>query len=104
MASQMRPLSLSADSSASLRGQYRHCLVAGQNLLLDASHTAAGAIRIISSMGVSVGPAVFVERFAQIGVRIDAGHETLIHQSWMLETCVPHTPCCSLSVCRRSGR
>jgi hypothetical protein len=56
------------------------------NLLLDASHTAAGAIRIISAMGVTVGPAVFVERFTQTGIRIDGGHETLIHESWFVET------------------
>ena len=56
------------------------------NLLLDASHAAAGAVRIISAMGVTVGPAVFVERFAQTGIRIDGGHETLIHEAWFVET------------------
>eukprot|EP01046_Picozoa_sp_COSAG06_P043837 COSAG06_NODE_5808_length_3262_cov_1.917800_1_plen_332_part_00 len=56
------------------------------NLLLDASHTAAGAIRIISAMGVSVGPAVFVERFTHTGIQIDDGHETLIHESWFVGT------------------
>eukprot|EP00040_Diaphanoeca_grandis_P016284 m.83959 g.83959 ORF g.83959 m.83959 type:complete len:720 (-) comp25691_c0_seq1:48-2207(-) len=55
-------------------------------MLLDASHTAAGGVNIISSMGVSVGPAVFVERFSQVGIKIDGGHETLVHQAWFVET------------------
>jgi hypothetical protein len=43
------------------------------NVLLDASHTAAGGLQIVSAMGVTVGPAVFVERFVDVGIRVDGG-------------------------------
>ena len=56
------------------------------NLLLDSNHKAAGAINIISAMGVTVGPGVFVERFAKIGIKVDGGHETMVHETWLVET------------------
>jgi hypothetical protein len=43
------------------------------NVLLDGSHTAAGGLQIVSAMGVTVGPAVFVERFVDVGIRVDGG-------------------------------
>jgi hypothetical protein len=36
-------------------------------------------------MGVTVGPAVFVERFVNVGIKIDGGHETLVHETWLVE-------------------
>jgi len=56
-----------------------------EDLLLDASSRAAGCLWIINSMGIGVGPAIFVEGFKDVGVRIDGGHETLISEAWFVE-------------------
>jgi len=56
------------------------------NVLLDAAHVSAGGMLITRSMGVSVGPGVYVERFEDVGINIDQGHETLIHEAWLVGT------------------
>eukprot|EP00656_Telonema_subtile_P028136 TRINITY_DN3040_c0_g1_i6.p1 TRINITY_DN3040_c0_g1~~TRINITY_DN3040_c0_g1_i6.p1 ORF type:complete len:415 (+),score=70.14 TRINITY_DN3040_c0_g1_i6:131-1375(+) len=55
------------------------------NLLLDASHTAAGGIQVANTMGTTVGPSAFFTGFVQAGVRVLQGHETLVYDSWFAE-------------------
>jgi hypothetical protein len=50
-------------------------------------------------MGVSVGPAVFVERFTHTGIQIDGGHETLIHESWFVGTYMLARSSLPMSMC-----
>ena len=40
------------------------------SILFDGENIAAGALEIINSMGVSVGPSIFVEHFTSVGINL----------------------------------
>jgi hypothetical protein len=54
-------------------------------MFFDASHVAAGGIKIANTMGSTIGPAVFFTGFTTAGVHIDGGHECMIQQGWFAE-------------------
>lgn len=53
-----------------------------EGLMLDANLTAAGGLRIMATMGANVGPQMFFLGFTQQGLRVDGGHEVMVHESW----------------------
>jgi len=53
-------------------------------IMFDAAHRAAGGVYVARTMGATIGPAFFVG-FKDVGVRIDLGHEVMVHQSWFME-------------------
>lgn len=55
------------------------------DLLFDASHVAAGGVRVSNTMGATIGPSVFFIGFRNAGVRVDSGHEVMIQQAWFAE-------------------
>ena len=55
------------------------------SMLLDASHVAAGGVRVAATMGTTVGPSMFFIHFNQAGLQVMGGHETILTESWMAE-------------------
>lgn len=56
-----------------------------EDVLLDAAHKAAGGVRVMHTMGATIGPSVFSTGFTKVGARVDAGHEVMIQQAWFAE-------------------
>jgi hypothetical protein len=54
-------------------------------MMFDASHVAAGGVRVSKTMGTTIGPSVFFHGFTQAGVQINGGHEVMIQQGWFCE-------------------
>ena len=52
-------------------------------MLFDASHVAAGGVRIGKTMGATVGPSAFFIGFVEVGIQIDAGHEVMVSEAWL---------------------
>jgi hypothetical protein len=44
------------------------------DMMFDASHVAAGGVRVDKTMGTTIGPSVFFTGFTNAGVRIDGAH------------------------------
>ena len=55
------------------------------SIFLDAAHVAAGGIKVASTMGTTIGPSSFFTGFVEAGVRVLAGHETQVSESWLAE-------------------
>eukprot|EP00040_Diaphanoeca_grandis_P012771 m.64650 g.64650 ORF g.64650 m.64650 type:complete len:671 (-) comp23458_c0_seq2:116-2128(-) len=54
-------------------------------MMFDAAHVAAGGVKVSSTMGTTIGPAVFFTGFTTAGVQINGGHECMIQQAWFAE-------------------
>ena len=54
-------------------------------MMFDASHVAAGGVRVAKVMGTTLGPSVFFTGFRSVGVRIDNGHEVMLSEAWLAE-------------------
>jgi hypothetical protein len=67
-------------------------------MMFDASHVAAGGVRVSKTMGTTIGPAVFFTGFTTAGVQINGGHECMIQQVCV---CVCVCVCARACVCAR---
>lgn len=54
-------------------------------MFFDASHVAAGGVKVSNTMGTTIGPSVFFTGFTVAGVHLDGGHECMIQQGWFAE-------------------
>lgn len=53
--------------------------------MLDCAHVASGGITVSNVMGTTLGPALFVHGFTNIGIHLVAGHEVMISEAWLCE-------------------
>ena len=63
----------------------RTCLRPRACVRVSRFQVAAGGIRIENTMGANIGPQVYVFNFTTAGISVKAGHETMIHESWLGE-------------------
>ena len=54
-------------------------------MMFDASHIAAGGIKVSKVMGTTIGPSVFFTGFNSVGLQINAGHEVMLSEAWLAE-------------------
>jgi hypothetical protein len=52
-------------------------------VLFQGAGIAGGGLKVIYGVGLNVGPAVFVDGFTGVGIRVDKGAEVIIHDSWL---------------------
>ena len=52
-------------------------------LTVDASHVAAGCVKISSTMGATLDSSSAIFGFTDNGVLLDGGHETMISETWV---------------------
>eukprot|EP00050_Salpingoeca_kvevrii_P020071 m.93927 g.93927 ORF g.93927 m.93927 type:complete len:523 (-) comp8702_c0_seq1:209-1777(-) len=55
------------------------------DVLLDASHQAAGGVHVSNVMGTTLGPSIFITAFNVSGIQIDHGHEVMVSEAWLAE-------------------
>ena len=53
-----------------------------EDLTIDGNRVAYGGLSINATMGANVGPDMFFINFVASGVRVNGGHEVMLHQSW----------------------
>eukprot|EP00039_Didymoeca_costata_P003178 m.65778 g.65778 ORF g.65778 m.65778 type:complete len:527 (+) comp11761_c0_seq1:96-1676(+) len=53
-----------------------------EDIMLDGSGVAYGALQINATMGGNVGPDMFFINFNMRGLEVNGGHEVMLHESW----------------------
>jgi hypothetical protein len=72
-------------------------------MMFDASHVAAGGVKVSKVMGTTVGPSVFFTGFNLIGLQINAGHEVMLSEAWLAECYWSDTAPCAKKAAAGAG-